>query len=204
MWNQTGPAALSFGALGVLGTIGAAAGGEWQPASMLSGLPTLMPEQTFQLATGPATPGDMFFRQGAFSFSDSTTIGTNEGENPVGLFPTLQFRGGYLNRDLTFTTGVNARYLPDLQQFRLQESFGVDQNLVRFNIGPYDASIQLSGRLNLYQTIDTQPDPSGMRTSPVTPLAPEGTFGIEFRIFDRPSPSRRSSPSPSLVDRPSF
>jgi len=179
--------------MGVLGTAGAAAGGQWQPASLLSGLPsTLIPEQTFNLASGPASPGDLFFRQGAFSFGDSTRIGQNEGANPVGLFPTLQFRGQYLNRDITFTTGVNARYLPDLRQFRLQESFGLDYNLVRFNIGPYRASFGMEGRLNTYQQIDTQP------AAQATPLAPEGSFMFQFRIREPPARNR-----PTLRDEPS-
>jgi RHS repeat-associated protein len=199
MWNQHGAAAISFGVLGLLGAAGAAAGGEWQPLSLLPGLATLMPEQsTRELATGPASPGDMFFRRIVFNFNDSTTIGQNEGRNAFGLAPTLQFRGGYLNRDLTITTGLNARYLPDLRQFRLQESLGIDQNLVRFNIGPYDASLQLSGRVNFYQQMDTQGGGS------VTPLTPEGTFGLQFRIFDRPTPRRSTSPSPTFIDRPSF
>jgi RHS repeat-associated protein len=184
---------VGFGVMGLLGTAGAAAGGEWQPASLLSGLPSLLiPEATFDLASGPANPGDLFFRQGAFQFRDSTAIGQNEGENPVGLFPTLQFRGQYLNRDITFTAGVNARYLPDLRQVRLQESLGLDYNLLRVNLGAYRASLGLEGRLNTYQQIDTRPELQA------TPLAPEGFFGLQFRFTERPTQSRRT-----LRDEPS-
>jgi hypothetical protein len=194
MWNQHGPAAIGFGVMGVLGSVGAAAGGEWMPASKLSGLVTLMPEQTFNLSSGPANPGDLFFRQGAFSFRDSTAIGTNEGENPVGLFPTIQFRGGFLDRDITFTTGFNARYLPEREQFRFQQSFGLDYNLARFNIGDYRASFGAEGRLNTYQQIDLSPSVTA------TQMAPEGTFMFQFRITE--PPVQRTSPT--LIDRPSF
>jgi hypothetical protein len=180
------PALVGFGVLGLMGTAGAAAGGEWGPASMLSGLASTFASSLppFNLASGPANPGDLFFRQGVVGFGESTRIGQGEGDNAVGLFPTLRLRGEFLNRDLTVTTGVNARYLPDLRQVRLQESFGIDQNLVRFNAGPYAASLQLSGRFNMYQQIDTQPQ---LRA---TSLTPEGTLGLEFRITERPARPR--------------
>jgi hypothetical protein len=154
----------------------------------------LFPEQTFDLASGPARPGDLFFRQGAFSLLESTPIGTNEGENQVGLFPMIQFRGGFLDRDLTFSTGFNARYLPERDQFRFQQSFGLDYNLVRFNLGDYKASFGTEGRFNTYQQIDLNPSVTA------TQLAPEGTFMFQFRITE--PPVQRTSPT--LIDRPSF
>jgi hypothetical protein len=191
MLNEHMGGVIGFGAIGVLGTIGAAAGGEWWPASKLSDLATLVPEQTFKLASGPASPGDLYFRQGAFSFSDSTAIGKNEGDNPVGLFPTLQFRGQFLDNDITFTTGFNARYLPTLREFRLQESFGLDYNLLRFNIGPYRASFGTEGRLNTYQQIDLGPE-----TTTTFP-APEGLFMFRFRITEPPArPKQKAKDSP--------
>jgi hypothetical protein len=195
MWNQHGPAGIGLLSIGLLGTIGAAAGGEWKPASLTTTVTSaLFPEQTFDLASGPARPGDLFFRQGAFSLLESTPIGTNEGENQVGLFPMIQFRGGFLDRDLTFSTGFNARYLPERDQFRFQQSFGLDYNLVRFNLGDYKASFGTEGRFNTYQQIDLNPSVTA------TQLAPEGTFMFQFRITE--PPVQRTSPT--LIDRPSF
>lgn len=183
--RQNIPPLVGFGVLGLMGTVGAASGGEWGPASMLSGLPaTLVPPIPFNLASGPANPGDLFFRQGVVQFRDSTRIGQGEGDNVVGLHPTLQLRGQFLDRDITVTTGVNARYLPDLRQVRLQESFGLDYNLLRFNIGPYRAAFGMEGRLNTYQQIDTRPELQA------TPLAPEGSFMFQFRIMEPPARSR--------------
>ena len=193
-WREHGPAGVSFGVLGLLGTAGAAAGGEWGPASVLSTLPSLLvPELKFDLASGPARPGDLFFRQGAVNFNESTPIGRNEGENPVGLFPTLQLRGQFLDRDITASVGVNARYLPTQREVRLQESFGLDYNFLRFNLGAYRASFGMEGRLNTYQQIDLAPE---VRS---TPLAPEGTFMFQFRITEPPV-DRSTSP---YIDRPS-
>ncbi len=194
VWHShTAPILLGagFGAIGVAAAAGA--GDQWAPASRVVGLATLIPEQTFDLASRPANPGDLFFRQGAFSFRDSPA-GRNEGENAFGLFPTLQLRGQYLDRDVTVTAGVNARFLPDLRQFRVQESFGLDYNLARFNIGAYRASFGAEGRLNTYQQIDVLPEARS------TSLPAEGSFMFQFRITE--PPARRGRSAPSFVDRP--
>jgi hypothetical protein len=192
MWREHGAAGLSFLLMGMGGVVGAAAGGEWEPASMASSLPAvLVPE--LDIASGSARLGPFLFRQLAFNFNESTPIGSNEGENPVGLFPTVSGRGQFLDRDLTATAGVNTRYVPTLRELRLQESFGLDYNLVRFNIGDYRAAFGMEGRLNLYQQIDLLPE---MRTT--FPEA-EGTFFFQFRITEPPV-DRSTLP---YVDRPS-
>ena len=134
----------------------AASQGEWRPAALVSGLATLMPEQTGALANRPASPGDLFFRQAAFSFADSTPIGANEGASPLGIFPTLQLRGQFLDRDITVTAGVNARFLPERQQFRLQESLGVDYAIARFTTQQYRGYFGFAARANLYQQFDAR------------------------------------------------
>ena len=194
IWNNYQVPILTFGGFGLLGVATAAgAGNEWGPASKVLGfLPTLVPEQTVSLSQGPSSPGDLYFRQFAFSLRDSTTIGRNEGNNALGIFPTFQFRGQYLDHDITFTGGVNTRYLPDLRQFRLQESFGIDYNLLRFNIGDYRASFGTEGRLNLYQQINLS-EPTGS-----TSYRNEGSFMFQFRITEPPArnSSRRLEDTP--------
>ena len=155
IWNRNSVPILLFGGFGLAGIATAAgAGNQWSPASTAIGFATLVPELTAHLSDGPGSPGDLNFRQFAFNFRDSTSIGRNEGNDVLGLFPTGQFRGQFLNHDLTFTAGLNARYLPDDREFRLQESLGLDYNLFRFNIGDPRASFGTESRLNLYQQID--------------------------------------------------
>ena len=193
IWSNNTAPILAFGVFGLAGIAAAAgAGNEWAPASKVIGLATLVPEQTLHLSDRPWSPGDLYFRQLAFNFKESTSIGRNEGNNVLSLYPTLQFRGQYLDRDITFTAGANARYLPDLHQFRIQESFGLDYNLVRFRIGDYRASFGAEGRLNLYQQVDLLPSASS------TSLPNEGSIMFQFRITERQARqrSRRAEESP--------
>ncbi len=176
----------------LLGSGAAAGANRWGGVSAIAGLlPSVVPEPTFSLRRVPILPLGLHLEQGAFQLRDSTTIGAND--NGFGLFPTLQLRGNLHGLPLTVTGGVNARFLPDPRQFRVQESVGVDLNFFRINIGPYRASLGAEARFNFYQQIDTRPE---TRT---TTLAPESSFTLRFRFTERPL-ARPSAPS--LVDRP--
>ena len=183
----------------LLGSGAAAGANRWGGVSAIAGLlPSVVPEQTFSLRRVPILshmtdlPFGLHLEQGAFQLRDSTTIGKESGD-AVGLFPTLQLRGDVRGLPLTVTGGVNARFLPDPRQFRVQESVGVDLNFFRINIGPYRASLGAEARFNFYQQIDLRPE---TRT---TTLAPESSFMLRFRFTERPL-ARPSAPSP--VDRP--
>src|SRR5262249_53404422 len=130
-------------------------GNQYGPLAGLVGfVPTLVGTHKFDIPGRPLDPGDLHLNQGAFETLSSTTIGPNEGAHAFGVEPTLKLFGQFLQHDITFTAGVNVRYLPALQQFRVQESVGLDFNLARFRLGPYPASLGLEGRANIYQQID--------------------------------------------------
>ncbi|MGD2087635.1 MAG: SpvB/TcaC N-terminal domain-containing protein [Candidatus Aminicenantes bacterium] len=177
---------LFVGVFGLTATSLYALANQWEPASTVSGLlPTFIPDRPFQLGEEqPISPGNLFFRQGYFSLSESTTIGGDEGENPVGLFPTFQLRGQIFNRDITITTGLNARFLPELLQFRFQESIGLYLNITRFDLGPYQGSFSTGARLNLYQQINLQ------QSAGSTSLPAEGALLLHLRIQEPPTPRR--------------